>query len=214
MQYKFMMPADLKRRIETAAHKNHRSVSSEVVAALAEAFPVNGETMHRLRRLKTALDVLEVVDGSTRSEIHRSISRGLRNELVEMRQNAVNTRQFFDTDEQYQATLADMDEAISRTEYLERPPETDSLDAIREEIRSISTRFGLLKDLGEKAEDRNEVERGALQAALVRDAEEHRARLSELVKRLEDKAGEPKVDWPEGYSAVHHPLTTPSSDDD
>jgi hypothetical protein len=39
VQYKFMIPASLKQRIEDAAHENRRSVSAEIVGTLEEAYP-------------------------------------------------------------------------------------------------------------------------------------------------------------------------------
>lgn len=39
IQYKFMMPRQLRERIEIAAHENRRSVSAEIIATLSEAYP-------------------------------------------------------------------------------------------------------------------------------------------------------------------------------
>ncbi|MCA0961151.1 hypothetical protein [Salipiger bermudensis] len=39
VQYKFMIPASLKKRIEDAAHDNRRSLSAEIVTALEEKYP-------------------------------------------------------------------------------------------------------------------------------------------------------------------------------
>lgn len=39
VQFKLMLPAGLKRRVEVAAHSTRRSLSQEIVAALEEKFP-------------------------------------------------------------------------------------------------------------------------------------------------------------------------------
>ncbi|QDP53954.1 hypothetical protein [Sulfitobacter faviae] len=39
VQYKFMIPTDLKARIENAAHDHRRSLSGEIIHALEEAYP-------------------------------------------------------------------------------------------------------------------------------------------------------------------------------
>ncbi|HWL56417.1 MAG TPA: hypothetical protein VNQ78_07020 [Paracoccus sp. (in: a-proteobacteria)] len=42
VQFKLMLPADLKSRVEAAAKKAHRSLSQEIVATLEEEYPPDG----------------------------------------------------------------------------------------------------------------------------------------------------------------------------
>lgn len=48
IQYKFMIPAPLKKRLEDAAHDNRRSLSAEIIARLDVSFAVEGEQSHDL----------------------------------------------------------------------------------------------------------------------------------------------------------------------
>lgn len=56
-QYKFMIPVDLKERIEAAAHDNRRSLSAEIIATLEDAFPapVAQSTYHLLMERQSEL---------------------------------------------------------------------------------------------------------------------------------------------------------------
>lgn len=68
VQYKFMIPAALKSRIEEAAHSNRRSLSAEVVSALEEKYPEEVYSAERFLALLAELTTAQSLDEMISSE--------------------------------------------------------------------------------------------------------------------------------------------------
>lgn len=66
VQFKLMLPADLKDRIEAATKDTRRSLSREMVAALEEKFPAPSPPIEDFSRLYALMEL--VMSGETREQ--------------------------------------------------------------------------------------------------------------------------------------------------
>lgn len=81
VQFKLMLPADLKKRIEERATENRRTLSQEIVSVLERAFPTDEQLIRMSQAAQDLAQLVQEFDGEEREVLMPLVRKKIEREL-------------------------------------------------------------------------------------------------------------------------------------
>lgn len=84
IQFKLLLPAGLKARLDAQARANRRSLSQEIIFILEHALPATGERLRKTYALVDLAELVSEIEGEDGDRLRNLVSKRLEEEQSEL----------------------------------------------------------------------------------------------------------------------------------